>query len=208
MTKIKICGLRREKDVQMVNKWQPDLAGFVFAPGRRQVDRSTALHLRLLLKPEIPAVGVFVNASIPEIAALVHDGIIQMVQLHGDETPEYIRALKQVAAAPVIKAIRVKNPESLENLDRYPCEYFLLDAFSKEQYGGLGQSFDHSLLTGKEIPKPYFLAGGLNPDNGGEAVRTLHPYGVDISSGVETDGWKDENKISAFVRAVRKEDAK
>ena len=206
MTKIKICGLRRPEDVAMVNRWRPDFAGFVFAAGRRQVTQEKARALRQQLDPAIPAVGVFVRERIETVAALANEGIIQLIQLHGDEDQAYIAGLRQKTKAPIIKVIRVKDKESLEHLEKWDCEYFLLDAFSQSQFGGQGKTFDHKLLKDLTLPKPFFLAGGLNTDNVEDAVRCVRPYGVDTSSGVETGGFKDEEKIRGFIRTVRKEE--
>lgn len=206
MTKVKICGLRRPEDVAMVNRWRPDYAGFVFAAGKRQVTKEQARALRQQLDPAIPAVGVFVRAAVDVVSDLVNVGIIQLIQLHGDEDAGYIAELRKRTKAPIIKVIRVKEKESLEHLETWDCEYFLLDAFSKSQYGGLGKTFDHNLLKDLKLPKPFFLAGGLNEGNIEDALSCVHPYAVDTSSGVETDGVKDEEKIRGFIRAVRKEE--
>lgn len=206
MTKVKICGLRRPEDVAMVNRWRPDYAGFVFAAGKRQVTKEQARALRQQLDPAIPAVGVFVRAAVDVVSDLVNVGIIQLIQLHGDEDACYIAELRKRTKAPIIKVIRVKEKESLEHLETWDCEYFLLDAFSKSQYGGLGKTFDHNLLKDLKLPKPFFLAGGLNEGNIEDALTCVHPYAVDTSSGVETDGVKDEEKIRGFIRAVRKEE--
>ena len=183
MTKIKLCGLRRPEDVTMVNRAMSDFAGFVFAKGRRQVTLEAARALRKQLDPKIRAVGVFV-----------------------DEDGDYIRTLRWRTKAPIIKVIRVKNRASLADLDRWDCEYFLLDTFAGSQFGGGGKTFDHSLLRQVKFPRPFFLAGGLDPENVAEAIRECAPYGVDTSSGIETAGYKNEDKIRAFVRAVRKEE--
>lgn len=206
MTKIKLCGLRRPEDVAMVNRAMPDFAGFVFAQGKRQVSAETARALRKQLDPKIRAVGVFVKAPVEKVAALVSEGTIQCIQLHGDEDGDYIRALRWRTKAPIIKVLRVKDEESLKDLERWDCDYFLLDTFAGSQFGGAGKAFDHRLLQQVQLPKPFFLAGGLNPGNVAEAIRDYAPYGVDTSSGIETAGVKDEEKIRAFVRAVRKEE--
>lgn len=206
MTKIKLCGLRRPEDVAMVNRAMPDFAGFVFAKGRRQVTPEAARALRKQLDPKIRAVGVFVKAPVEKVAALANEGTIQCIQLHGDEDGDYIRTLRWRTKVPIIKVLRVKNRASLANLERWDCECFLLDTFAGSQFGGMGKAFDHSLLGQVQFPRPFFLAGGLDPGNVAEAIRDWAPYGVDTSSGIETDGYKDDEKIRAFVRAVRKEE--
>lgn len=206
MTKIKLCGLRRLEDVAMVNRARPDYAGFVFAPGKRQVTADEAEILRQQLDPAIAAVGVFVKAPVEEAAALANRGIIQLIQLHGDEEEAYVKELRWRTKAPIIRVLRVRGPESLRDLDRYDCDYFLLDTFSGNAFGGVGRTFDHSLLRQARFPRPFFLAGGLDPENVKAAIEQVGPYGVDTSSGIETAGRKDETKIRAFVSAVRKEE--
>lgn len=190
----------------MVNRAQPDYAGFVFAPGRRQVTAEQAENLRRQLEPAIAAVGVFVKAPVEEAAALANRGTIQLIQLHGEEDEAYVKALRERTTAPIIRVIRVRGPESLRDLDRYDCDYFLLDTYSGSQFGGLGKTFDHSLIRQARFPRPFFLAGGLDADNVAAAIAGCSPFGVDTSSGIETAGIKDENKIRAFVSAVRKEE--
>lgn len=206
MTKIKLCGIRRPEDVAMVNRAQPDYAGFVFAPGRRQVTAEQAENLRRQLDPAIASVGVFVKAAVEEAAALANRGTIQLIQLHGEEDEAYVKALRERTTAPIIRVIRVRGMESLRDLDRYDCDYFLLDTYSGSQFGGLGKTFDHSLLRQARFPRPFFLAGGLDADNVAATIAGCSPFGVDTSSGIETAGTKDENKIRAFVSAVRKEE--
>ena len=190
----------------MVNRAQPDYAGFVFAPGRRQVTAEEAESLRRQLDPAIAAVGVFVKAPVEEAAALANWGTIQLIQLHGGEDEAYVKALRERTQAPIIRVIRVRGPESLRDLERYDCDYFLLDTYSGSQFGGMGKTFDHSLIRQARFPRPFFLAGGLDPANVAAAIAESSPFGVDTSSGIETAGIKDENKIRAFVSAVRKEE--
>mgnify|MGYP000630516510 FL=1 len=190
----------------MVNRAQPDYAGFVFAPGRRQVTAEQAENLRRQLDPAIAAVGVFVKAPVEEPAALANRGTIQLIQLHGEEDEAYVKALRERTQAPIIRVIRVRGPESLRDLERYDCDYFLLDTYSGSQFGGMGKTFDHSLIRQARFPRLFFLAGGLDPANVAAAIAESSPFGVDTSSGIETAGIKDENKIRAFVSAVRKEE--
>ena len=145
MTKIKLCGLRRPEDVAMVNRAMPDFAGFVFAKGKRQVTPMAARTLRSLLDPQIRAVGVFVKAPVEEVAALVSEGTIQCIQLHGDEDGDYIRQLRWRTKAPLIKVLRVKDEESLKDLDTWDCDYFLLDTFAGSQFAE--GSWDVSLVV-------------------------------------------------------------
>lgn len=203
MTKIKICGLTRKEDVAAANELMPDYVGFVFAKSRRQVSEEQAALLQADLNPAICPVGVFVNADKGQILRLAERGIIRMVQLHGQETPKQAARLKQ-ALAPlgvgIIKAIRMEPGVSIREWLESEADYLLLDAGS----GGTGKTFDHELLSEiGPIKKPWFLAGGMNPDNVSEAIRRFSPYGIDTSSGVETDGRKDREKMEKMVRAVR-----
>lgn len=200
MTKIKLCGLSRMEDIETVNELKPEYIGFVFAPkSRRYVTPKTAAELKQLLSTEIQAVGVFVNESPKKIAELLHRGIIDITQLHGDEDEGYIRRLKQHTDKPIIKAFRVETENDIADAERCSADCILLDSGA-----GTGTVFDWKLLN--NIRRPYFLAGGLSPDNVGKAVTTLHPFAVDVSSGIETGGTKDKEKMAAFVAAARKEE--
>jgi phosphoribosylanthranilate isomerase len=248
MSKIKICGLRRKEDIQYANRCLPDYIGFVFAPSRRQVDADAAAELKELLDPRVRAVGVFVNQEIALIASLCRQGIIDLVQLHGDEDETYITALREATAAPIIQAVPIGTaqspgttapattsvtdasatstiaPANTTSVCAAPpsaatittsavtiieaaasADFLLFDAAQTGLRGGGGQPFDWRILREirRHIRQPFFLAGGLNPDNLAEAIRLLNPYGVDLSSGVETDGWKDFEKMSAAVRIAR-----
>lgn len=199
MTKVKICGLRRPEDIEMVNRFRPDYVGFVFAPGRRQVTAEQARRLRSMLHGDICPVGVFVDAPEEEICEIVRQNIISVVQLHGKETPEQADGLRRLLApygTQIIKAIRVTGKFDLEIWENSEADYLLLDSGA-----GTGKTFDHSLIG--KIRKPWFLAGGMNPDNAAEAVESLHPYGIDVSSGVETHGWKDSEKVKRMIDRVR-----
>lgn len=199
MTKIKFCGLRRSEDAQAANQTMPDYAGFVFAQGKRQVTEETAARLREILSPDILTVGVFVNHSTEAIARLAGRGIIQLVQLHGEESPAYIRQLRGVCPLPIIRALPVAEflPPVPDGID-YP----LYDT-ACAQRGGSGKPFRWELLAATQS-RPYFLAGGLSCFNVENAVTTLRPYCVDVSSGIETDGWKDPEKMKRFAEIVRR----
>ena len=198
MTKIKLCGLKRPQDIQAANELLPAYIGFVFAPkSRRYVHPDRAEELRRMLNPDIIPVGVFVNETPETVAALLDRGIIDIAQLHGKEDEAYIRRLRQLTKKPLIQAFRIDTPADVAAAQASTADYVLLDSGA----GGTGTSFDWSLL--QNIQRPYFLAGGLTPENVGGAVATLHPYAVDVSSGIETDGAKDKEKMTQFVRAVR-----
>lgn len=198
MTKIKLCGLKRPQDIQAANELLPAYIGFVFAPkSRRYVHPDRAEELRRMLNPGIIPVGVFVNETPETVAALLDRGIIDIAQLHGKEDAAYIRRLRQLTKKPLIQAFRIDTPADVAAAQASTADYVLLDSGA----GGTGTCFDWSLL--QNIQRPYFLAGGLTPENVGGAVATLHPYAVDVSSGIETDGAKDKEKMTQFVRAVR-----
>lgn len=200
MTKIKICGLTRCEDIQSVNRCRPDYIGLVFCASRRRVTPAQAALLKGGLDPRIKAVGVFVNEMPGTIIELCKSGIIDGVQLHGDENEVYIKKLKKQLTCPLIKAIRVQNAEQIRQADRLPCDMLLLDTYQTGQYGGSGRAFDHSMIPA--MRKPFMLAGGLDISNIEAAIRRCAPYGVDISSGVETEGLKDETKIRNIIQTV------
>lgn len=200
MTQIKICGLTRAEDIDAVNRWMPDYIGFVFAKSRRQVTRDMARYLKERLDKRIKAVGVFVNEPILSIVKLTEDGIIDAVQLHGDETEDYIKELKQKISCPIIKAVRVRTAGQILQAERLPCDMLLLDSYKAGQYGGSGENFDCSKIP--HLQKPFFLAGGLKNENIKQIILKSKPFGVDISSGAETDGVKDENKIRQIIETI------
>ena len=202
MPKIKICGLFREQDIEFANEAKPDFTGFVFAEkSKRFVDFKQAENLRKNLSGEIIPVGVFVNAKTEDIVSLRKNGIIGMVQLHGGETDEYIEELKSKCEAKIIRALNLnKNSNSqLSALNSQLCNYTLLDS----QTPGSGHVFNWECLQGMDLSKNVFLAGGVNLQNIKEALK-LNPFAVDVSSGAETDGVKDREKILSLVEACRK----
>ena len=203
MTKIKICGLTRTEDIEMVNEFLPDYIGFVFAKSRRQVSAEQAKELKNKLRPAIKAVGVFVNEKPENIAEIANQGIIDLIQMHGDEDAAYCAQLRKLTQAPIIKAVRVRDEDDLAGIEKFDCDYYLFDTLSSKQYGGTGKAFDHSILYNKEIKKPFFVAGGLNQNNVAAVIEVIKPFGVDASGGVETDGIKDVNKIKEFIKQGR-----
>lgn len=199
MTKIKLCGLSRPIDIKAANSLRPEYIGFVFAPkSKRYVTAEKAKELKRLLAPEIKAVGVFVDETAQRVAELLNAGIIDIAQLHGNEDEDYIRLLRELTGKPIIKAFLIKSEEDIARAENSPADYILLDSGA-----GTGNVFDWSLI--KSIKRPYFLAGGLDCANVGEAIRTLQPYAVDVSTGIETNGLKDINKMAEFVSIIRKE---
>ena len=201
MTKIKFCGMMRPEDILAANALHPAYIGFVFAAkSRRAVTPEQAAALKRQLTPGIRAVGVFVDAPPAEVAALLAAGTVEIAQLHGREDEGYLRALRTLTDRPIIKAFRVQNAADLAKAAASSADGLLLDSGT----GGTGTAFDWSLLRG--FARPYFLAGGLNPQNVGTAIQALHPCAVDVSSGIETAGRKDAEKMAAFAAAVRKEE--
>ncbi|WP_312430250.1 phosphoribosylanthranilate isomerase [Lacrimispora sp.] len=202
--KIKLCGLTRREDILAVNTWKPDFAGFVFAPGKRRLTGTKAQELKSMLLPEIPAVGVFVNSPIDDILSLTGNGIIDLIQLHGDEDRDYMIKLKSCLAPgiPVIKAIRVRQAEDMKEAENLPADYLLFDTYTKELYGGSGKTFDWSMIP--DINKPWFLAGGIDASNVRQAMKTK-AFCLDLSSSVETEGKKDPQKIKEIIQTVRSE---
>lgn len=195
--KIKICGLMSLEDVAAVNAAKPDYVGFVLAKSRRRISREHARLLRMELDPSIQAVGVFVNELPQIVAGYLEDGIIDLAQLHGQEDETYIHHLRLLTGQPLIKAFSIHTAEDLARAEESSADLILLDHGS----GGTGECFDWQLLH--TVRRPYLLAGGITPENAEEAVRTYRPYGLDVSSGVETDGKKDAKKIMEIVRRIR-----
>lgn len=199
MTKVKLCGLTRPCDIEWANDLQPDYIGFVFAKkSKRYVAPERAKVLREGLASGIRVVGVFVNEAPEAVTALLNDGIIDVAQLHGSEDADYIKALRKLTDRPLIKAFRIDSTADLDRARRSTADHVLLDNGA----GGTGMAFDWSVL--KDFDMPFFLAGGLGPDNVARAIKDVHPFAVDVSSGIETDGVKDYKKMTAFVNAVRK----
>lgn len=198
--KIKICGLRRPEDIEAVNFFQPDYVGFIveFPKSFRSVTAEELNGLTAKLDKNITAVGVFVNAPEELPAQLLNEGIIGMAQLHGQEDEDYIRRLRKLTKKPLIKAFSVRSEDDIKNAVKSSADYILLDQGS----GGTGKVFDWSLI--QEMNRPFFLAGGIGPDNLERAIQEIHPYAVDLSSSVETDRWKDPEKIRQVVDIVRR----
>ena len=200
MTKIKLCGLRRIEDIGFVNELMPDYIGFVFyKKSKRYTAPENAYILRQKLKSEITPVGVFVDEKIDTILSLIKSKIIDAVQLHGNEDNDYISELRKHSDCIIIKAFKIKTQNDIELANKSLADIVLLDSGE-----GSGKLFDHSLIN--NINRQYFLAGGLTPQNVDSAIELLHPFGVDASSSLETNEFKDKDKMTAFIEAVRKAD--
>lgn len=198
MVKIKICGIRRLEDIEIVNRYQPDYIGFVFAESKRQVTHNLARTLKENLDPNITAVGVFVDAPADEILKLYGDEIIDMVQLHGSESEEFILNLKEKTnyELKVIKAIEMYDGIDITEYDDSKADYLLFDSGK-----GSGKTFDWNLIR-KDLKKEFFIAGGLTSQNIKDAINEFNPYAVDLSSSLEVNGFKDENKIREIMEVI------
>lgn len=200
-TRVKICGITNIDDARYAVSAGADALGFVFYRNSpRYISPAAVAEIVAQLPPFVTTVGLFVNADSNEIQRTMKTAGLNIVQLHGDEPPEECA----VSSYPVIKAIRVKNPESLNGVDRYAVAGLLLDAWNDSHYGGTGETFDWQLAKRLAAGLPLILAGGLTPDNVAAAITTVHPYAVDVSSGVESSpGNKDHDKIYQFIQQVR-----
>lgn len=200
MTMVKICGLTRGVDIEYANMLMPEYVGFVFASSKRRLAPEDAAVLTQRLKPEIKKVGVFVDEDIDVVLETARICGLDVLQLHGNETPEYCRSLEGYE---VWKAFRVESERSIEEIGEYEVDGVLLDSFESGQHGGTGRTFDWNLAA--TVAKGHFtiLAGGLSPENVKSAIEIVRPAAVDVSSGVETDGMKDYLKIKKFIENAR-----
>ncbi|CDA14045.1 N-(5'-phosphoribosyl)anthranilate isomerase [uncultured Clostridium sp.] len=206
--KIKLCGLKRIEDIEAVNEEKPDYIGFIFAKkSRRYVSTETAERLKQHLNPDIEAVGVFVNEDIDKVIEQAKKQVIDVIQLHGEEDVAYVKDLKKAVDVLIIKAISMTKPDARQQINMWEIsdvDYLLLDSGN----GGTGEQFSYKLLQEiGNLKKPYFLAGGLNPENLENAVQQQQnnqPYALDLSSGIETNGIKDLDKIKKAVEAARR----
>lgn len=198
MTKIKLCGLKSLNDIEIINKYNPEYTGFIFyKKSKRYIDYKTAKMLKNALNKNILAVGVFVNEDINTVVKLLNENIIDIAQLHGNESENYIKTLKKLTNKTIIKAFKVENTLDIKKAKQSQADFVLLDSGT----GGTGQTFNWSLID--DFNKPYFLAGGLSIENIKTALDMLSPYALDVSSGIETDNKKDPEKIKAFIQTVR-----
>ncbi|WP_092345453.1 phosphoribosylanthranilate isomerase [Desulfuromusa kysingii] len=201
MTRVKICGITNLEDALSAVAAGADALGFVFYPNSpRYISPEKAKDITSALPPFVTTVGLFVNASSATILQVMQTAGLGVVQLHGDETAEAC----VLAPYPVIKAVRVRGADSLAGVEKFKVSALLLDAWSEKHYGGSGESFDWQLAKQLTGGSPLILAGGLTPANVAEAIRVVHPYAVDVSSGVEKrPGYKDPDKVHKFIQQVR-----
>ena len=181
--KIKLCGIRRFEDISYVNEFKPDYIGFVFAQSKRQISADFAAKLKAKLDGGIKTVGIFVNSSLKETAHTAEKAGLDVIQLHGDENESFISSLRNITDCEIWKAVRIRTAEDIIN----------------------GESMD-DIIKKANIKTPFFLAGGLNKDNIISALRCVSPFGADISGGIETNGFKDKNKIKEIINLVRSAD--
>ncbi len=187
ISKLKICGIRRIEDILMVNEIKPEFIGFVFAKSKRQIDLNTAIELKSELNSEIKCVGVFVNEDIDQIVKIVDSKAIDIIQLHGDESPDYIKQLKEKVSAKIIKVIKI-NSDLNDKTSFSQVDYLLYDSGN-----GSGKPFDWNIKINRK--KPTFIAGGININNIEEAYKIFNPFAFDVSSGVEVGGYKNLDKM-------------
>lgn len=201
MTKIKLCGLRTLEDVKLVNELLPDCCGFILSKGfGRTVALDDFKKLSAAVDKRIKKVGVFVNE--PTESILSFAPFLDAVQLHGSEPPKAASDIKSKTGLFIIKAAKAAKASEIKAYDYYPCDMLLIDAYVKGEWGGTGSLLNVDEIIKSGLKRPFFAAGGLDTENVGEVIKKLSPYGVDCSSGIETDGKKDRAKAKAFVKAV------
>lgn len=205
MIAVKFCGMRRRQDIEYVNECCPDYVGFILSEGfRRSVDMGTFYELKTYLDKHIKCVGVFVNEPVENILHCVYNENLDVIQLHGDENEEYIKMLRRDFSGEIWKAVRAKSVEDIERERKKSCDKLLIDSFVENSYGGTGKRINTEVVKSAKIDKPFFIAGGITEANIAEIVRETNPYGIDLSSGIETDGVKDHSKMKTIIEAARR----
>lgn len=202
--KVKFCGMRRAADIEYANEYRPDYVGFILSDGfKRSIDFGTFYELNTYLDKDIKRAGVFVNEPLENILRCAYNENLDVIQLHGDENREYIKKLRENFFGEIWKAVRVKNADDIENADRLGADMLLLDSFVPDSYGGTGVTADLNSIRKARFKTPFFIAGGLNCTNVKQIVEDIRPDGVDVSGGIETDGFKNKDKIKKFMEIVR-----
>lgn len=202
---LKLCGIRRQEDISYINEFPPDFMGMILSGGfKRSVDTDTARKLLTALDRKIKPVGVFVDESPEAAAGAANDLDLSAVQLHGNESGEYVKALRKLLPHSVMiwKAVKVRSPEDIAKADSTGCDFLLLDSFVQGQAGGTGKSFDWEIISSVKIKTPYFLAGGITPENLPAALA--YSENVDISGGAEENGVKSREKIKKITEIYGK----
>ncbi len=202
-TRIKICGLTSKEQAVEISLMDVDALGFIlYPPSPRYIESEKLTDIIKHLPPFTKSVGIFVNESQENVVSIVRKTGIDLVQLSGDESPEYCNALSDQGIQ-WIKGLRVKDSTDLENLKHYSSDYFLLDAWSDKEFGGTGKTFDWNLIHKQDKEKKLVLAGGINEKNVQEAIRKVKPYALDVSSGVEiSPGNKSIEKVKNLLKQV------
>jgi len=206
MALIKVCGIKTQEEIDILNKYKPDFAGFVFSESKRRISLEKAALLNNRLSKDIKAVGVFVNEQLSYVREACKSCSLKVIQLHGDENSSYIEELKAELGGDILiwKAIRVKKGTLFSSIDKANIDAILLDAFSKNAYGGTGETFNWDTAVDFARNNKIVLAGGLSRGNVLSAIELLNPYCVDVSSGVEIDGYKSEFKVRDFITQVKR----
>ena len=205
---IKLCGMRRSEDIEYVNAEKPDFIGFILAEGyRRTISAEQAAELAASLDSGIKPVGVFIDQPVEFLGSAAEKIGLYAVQLHGNEDREYISRLRKFTSAKIWKAARVRTAEDIHKADSCGADMLVLDSFSPNANGGTGKTADWELIKKAKTFTPYLLAGGIDINNIEQAMEILPPNcGIDVSSGIETNGVKDLGKIKAIMNIVRKVD--
>lgn len=204
MISVKFCGMRRPQDIEYANECRPDYVGFILSDGfKRTVSKEDFLALEKGLDKNIKKVGVFVNERPRNILELAEH--LDVIQLHGDEDHSTVFYYSDVTNCEIWKAVRAKSPKDIERYSWNHIDKLLIDSFSEDSVGGTGKRIDTEIVKSAKIEKPFFIAGGITAENIAEIVRNTKPYGVDISSGIETDGYKDLNKMKKIMQILRED---
>lgn len=208
MTRVKVCGITRPEDAEAADRAGADAVGLIFAPSPRRIDLRQATAIERVLSPWIVRVGVFVDAGLAAMDRAIAAARLDVLQLHGRETPEFVRKVREEFGLRIVKSVRVGDGRDLVRLDEYEVDAFLFDTYVPGRAGGTGKTFDWDLAVPWARRVRLILAGGLTPENVGEAVRRVLPYGVDVASGVEREpGVKDHTKMQRFIANVRQMEA-
>lgn len=203
-TAVKFCGLRRRQDIEYVNESGPDYAGFILTGGfGRSVDMGTFYELTGCLSEGIKRAGVFVNEPVENILRQGYNESLDVIQLHGNEDNDYIKELREIFSGEIWKAVRAECPGDIEREQEKPCDKLLIDSYVKGAVGGTGKRIDTANVTSAKITKPFFIAGGIDAGNLAEIMGETNPFGVDISSGIETEGVKDIEKMKKIMGILR-----
>jgi phosphoribosylanthranilate isomerase len=202
MARVKICGIKTMEEVDIINKYRPDFVGFIFAESKRKVSVENAKSMCESIDKGIRKVGVFVNAGFKNALYTADYCGLDVVQLHGDESPELLIEFMR-SPFEIWKVIRVKDISDIKEIKKFSADRVLLDTFSQKAYGGTGKTFDWELALEAKKYKSIILSGGLNNENVKKAVEMVKPYAVDASSSLEEEGFKTDTRVSEFIKAVR-----